>query len=123
MKKGWAMSDFIALMIVGLAGCGSNDANSNKSAAVEKIKFSSDASYAPMEYMDTDTIKGFDIDFIKAVMEEAGLSYEVTNTGWDTMLTSVKQGTEYQADYPQYQSRTNVKKHMTILFLILNLPI
>ncbi|MBY3623214.1 transporter substrate-binding domain-containing protein [Acinetobacter sp. CUI P1] len=98
MKNGWVMLALVSLMIVGIVGCGSNnDANSNKSAAVEKIKFASDASYAPMEYMDTDTIKGFDIDFIKAVMEEAGLSYEVTNTGWDTMLTSVKQGTEYQA--------------------------
>jgi len=95
-RKKWLMSGFVAFLVLALVGCGSNNANSG-SGSGEKIKFASDASYAPMEYMDTDTIKGFDIDFIKAVMEEAGIDYEVTNTGWDTMLTSVKQGTEYQA--------------------------
>lgn len=97
MKKRIIMSAFVALMLVALVGCGSNNGNGGKDAAGEKIKFASDASYAPMEFMDTDTIKGFDIDFIKAVMEEAGMDYDVTNTGWDTMLSSVKQGTEYQA--------------------------
>jgi len=75
MKKGWVMLALVSLMIVGIVGCGSNnDANSNKSAAVEKIKIASDASYAPMEYMDTDTIKGFDIDFIKRLWKKPGLA-------------------------------------------------
>jgi len=91
------MSAFISLMVVGLVACGSNSGKEDNQAAGEILKFASDASYAPMEYMDTDTIKGFDIDFIKAVMEEAGFGYDVTNTGWETMLQSVKQGTEYQA--------------------------
>lgn len=95
-RKKWFMSGFMALTLLVMAGCNSNDA-SNGNAAGEKVMFASDASYAPMEYMDTDTIKGFDIDFIKAVMEEAGMDYEVKNTGWDTMLSSVKQGTEYHA--------------------------
>ncbi|WP_426449630.1 basic amino acid ABC transporter substrate-binding protein [Paenibacillus sp. S-38] len=60
-------------------------------------KIATDASYAPMEYMDKDKITGFDIDFLAEVMKEAGLKYEVTNVGWDTMLESVKQGKEYQA--------------------------
>ncbi|QYR21420.1 basic amino acid ABC transporter substrate-binding protein [Paenibacillus sp. sptzw28] len=57
----------------------------------------SDASYEPMEFMDKDKITGFDIDFLAAVMNEAGLKYEVNNVAWDTMLESVKQGKEYQA--------------------------
>ncbi|AFC33297.1 glutamine ABC transporter periplasmic-binding component [Paenibacillus mucilaginosus 3016] len=60
-------------------------------------KIATDASYAPMEYMDKDKITGFDIDFLAEVMKEAGLKYEVVNVGWDTMLESVKQGKEYQA--------------------------
>ncbi|WP_379128250.1 basic amino acid ABC transporter substrate-binding protein [Paenibacillus sp. sgz500958] len=95
-RKKWLMSGLVALLLLALVGCGSNNESSGNSGG-EKIMFASDASYAPMEYMDTDTIKGFDIDFIKAVMEEAGMNYEVVNTGWDTMLTSVKQGTEYKA--------------------------
>ncbi|MDQ0196538.1 basic amino acid ABC transporter substrate-binding protein [Paenibacillus wynnii] len=95
-RKKFIMSGLVAFLLLALVGCGSNNASSGN-AAGEKIMFASDASYAPMEYMDTDTIKGFDIDFIKAVMEEAGMEYEVKNTGWDTMLSSVKQGTEYQA--------------------------
>lgn len=90
------MLTLMTLIVLAMVGCGSNNTGSGN-AAGEKIMFASDASYAPMEYMDTDTIKGFDIDFIKAVMEEAGMDYEVKNTGWDTMLSSVKQGTEYQA--------------------------
>lgn len=97
IRKKWAMSALAACFVLTMVGCGSNNNAESNGAAGEMIKFASDASYAPMEYMDTDTIKGFDIDFIKAVMEEAGIKYSVTNTGWDTMLTSVKQGTEYQA--------------------------
>ncbi|KAA9001028.1 basic amino acid ABC transporter substrate-binding protein [Paenibacillus spiritus] len=94
------MSAIMALMLLTAAGCGSNNkegSGSSGSGGGETVKFASDASYAPMEFMDGDKIKGFDIDFIRAVMEEAGMKYEVSNTGWDTMLESVKQGTEYQA--------------------------
>ncbi|WP_438493418.1 transporter substrate-binding domain-containing protein [Paenibacillus sp. IHBB 3054] len=97
IRKKWAMSALVAFLVLSMVGCGSNNNAKSGDAAGESIKFASDASYAPMEYMDTDTIKGFDIDFIKAVIKEAGIDYTVTNTGWDTMLSSVKQGTEYQA--------------------------
>lgn len=79
-----------AVLVVALAGCGS------KGASGTKYKFATDAAYAPMEYMDKDKMTGFDIDFLAEAMKEAGLSYEVVNTGWDTMLTSVKQGKEFQ---------------------------
>lgn len=97
IKSRVLMSVFISFVVVALVGCGANNSKADNESSAEKIKFASDASYAPMEYMDTDKIKGFDIDFIKAVMEEAGIDYDVTNTGWETMLQSVKQGTEYQA--------------------------
>ncbi|UQZ34454.1 basic amino acid ABC transporter substrate-binding protein [Paenibacillus sp. PK3_47] len=96
-NKKWAMSAFVAVLTLTLVGCGANNNAGSGSAGGETIKFASDASYAPMEYMDTDKIMGFDIDFINAVMEEAGMEHTVTNTGWDTMLTSVQQGTDYQA--------------------------
>ncbi|MEC0232423.1 basic amino acid ABC transporter substrate-binding protein [Paenibacillus alba] len=82
------------VLAVGLAaaisGCGSKESGGTK------YKFATDAAYSPMEFMDKDKMTGFDIDFLAEVMKEAGLSYEVNNIGWDTMLTSVKQGKEYQ---------------------------
>lgn len=84
------------VLVVALAGCGSKE-NGSKDSGGTKYKFATDAAYAPMEYMDKDKITGFDIEFLAEIMKEAGLSYEVANTGWDTMLTSVQQGKEYQA--------------------------
>ncbi|MEK3732944.1 MULTISPECIES: basic amino acid ABC transporter substrate-binding protein [Paenibacillus] len=102
MKK-WGLFLISAILTVSIVGCGSNSNGSGEGAqggaseGEQVIKFATDANYAPMEYMDKDKIVGFDIDFLAAVMEEAGLPYEVANTGWDTMLASVRQGTEYQA--------------------------
>lgn len=90
MKKLIVLALVTSLMILA-AGCGS------KSGSGDKIVFASDATYAPMEYMDKDKIVGFDLDFLAEVMKEAGLKYEVKNVGWDTMLESVKQGKEYKA--------------------------
>ncbi|WP_430090284.1 basic amino acid ABC transporter substrate-binding protein [Paenibacillus cisolokensis] len=102
MKK-WGLFLISAILTLSIVGCGSSSngggegAQGGASKGGQVIKFATDANYAPMEYMDKDKIVGFDIDFLAAVMEEAGLPYEVSNTGWDTMLASVKQGTEYQA--------------------------
>ncbi|MEF2964798.1 basic amino acid ABC transporter substrate-binding protein [Paenibacillus sp. M1] len=102
----------IACLIAILAGCGANGSGSTDKTAAgtaeatgaagasgdgATYKFATDAAYAPMEYMDKDKITGFDIDFLEAVMKEAGLKYEVVNTGWDPMLTEVKSGTTYAA--------------------------
>lgn len=105
MKK-WLASAIITLMaVVIVTGCGAKNntntgseasGNTSNSGDTTTYKFATDASYAPMEFMDKDQLKGFDIDFLDAVMKQAGLKYEVTNTGWDAMLESVKQGTEYQ---------------------------
>jgi glutamine transport system substrate-binding protein len=98
MKKAGLLL-IIACIVGVLAGCGSRQAEegSEQGAAAKKYKIATDAAYAPMEYMEKGKIVGFDIDFLAAVMEEAGLDYEVVNTGWDPMLESVRQGTEYDA--------------------------
>ncbi|TYP70793.1 basic amino acid ABC transporter substrate-binding protein [Paenibacillus methanolicus] len=102
MKKLKLLS-IIALLVVVLAACGSkNDEGTNNAANggsggedAKTYVIASDASYAPMEYMDKEDLVGFDIDFLKAVMEEAGLKYEVKNVAWETMLGSVQQGKDY----------------------------
>lgn len=109
MKKTHFLPFIALIMVIMLSACGTPPAKDPVPAAStdagtastttgdETIKVATDASYAPMEFMDLDKISGFDIDFLAAVMAEAGLKYEVTNIGWDTLLESVKQGTEYKA--------------------------
>jgi glutamine transport system substrate-binding protein len=87
MKK-WVLSVGVIVFALVFTSCTSSS---------DKIRFATDASYAPMEFMDKDKIVGFDVDFIEAVMKEAGLEYTIKNTGWDTMLESVKQGKEFDA--------------------------
>lgn len=92
MKKKLIMLCAIVIMMgLVVAGCG------NSADKDEVYKIATDAFYAPMEFMDKGKIVGFDADFIDAVMSEAGLNYQLDNTGWDTMLELVKQGDEYDA--------------------------
>jgi glutamine transport system substrate-binding protein len=94
MKKR-GITAFALILVLALTGCGAN--SSSGGAGGEKTYvFATDAQYAPMENMDKDKIVGFDADFLAEVMKEAGLKYELKNVGWDTMLTSVQQGKEYQ---------------------------
>jgi glutamine transport system substrate-binding protein len=92
MKK-WGLFGLAVVLVLVMAACGKKD----QSAGGKVYKFATDASYSPMEMMDKDKIVGFDADFLDAVMKEAKLDYKLDNTGWDPMLASVKQGTEYDA--------------------------
>lgn len=101
MKKGFIFALCAVLMIGVLAGCGSKNQtasggdNQAGSGSEKTYVFATDAAYAPMEYMNKDKIEGFDVDFLEAVAKEANLKYELKNVGWDTLLESVKSGTEY----------------------------
>ncbi|MFC4775849.1 basic amino acid ABC transporter substrate-binding protein [Paenibacillus sp. GCM10023252] len=99
--KRWMMAGLMAVLVFALAACGAQSNNESASGEISegdnKIMFATDAAYAPMESMDKDKIVGFDIDFLAAVAKEAGINYEVKNTGWDSMLTLVQAGKEYQA--------------------------
>ena len=121
MNKRYALGMIVLMTAVALSGCGAKKANDTEGAAnggnngaansgnesnatggsgadETTYLFASDGSYAPMEYMDKDVLKGFDIDFLDAIMKEAGLKYEVRKVGWDAMLESVKQGKEYRRE-------------------------
>jgi glutamine transport system substrate-binding protein len=101
MKK-WLMIGLAVVFVVALVGCGkakesTEGADGTSTPKATTYYIATDASYAPMESMDKETIVGLDIDFLAEVMKEAGLKYEIRNTGWDPMLLSVKAGKEYQA--------------------------
>ncbi|WP_243388293.1 basic amino acid ABC transporter substrate-binding protein [Bacillus kexueae] len=75
------------LMVLLLAACGGGESNSSEK---EKLKVGTDAAFAPFEFMDKGEIVGFDVDLLKAVMEEAGYEYDLQNIGWDPLFAAIQ---------------------------------
>ncbi|MGM8213284.1 basic amino acid ABC transporter substrate-binding protein [Virgibacillus sp. W0430] len=87
---------FILLFLVG-CGTGSDDSSSseNESDGSTKDKWvvGTDATYAPMEYMDSEgNIVGIDIDLVEAIAEELGKEVEFKNIGWEPLFPAVDNG-------------------------------
>ena len=80
-----------------VAGCGTDSGNSDTSKSGEegkkKLVVATDATYAPMEYMDeSGEIVGIDIDIVNAIAEAAGVEVEYKNYGWEPLFPAVKSG-------------------------------
>ena len=57
---------------------------------ITKLVVATDATYAPMESMDSSgNIVGIDIDIVKAIAEEIGIEVEFKNYGWDPLFPAV----------------------------------
>jgi glutamine transport system substrate-binding protein len=86
----------VIMSVMVLAACGTATTGSEAtetetgSETVEKLLVGTDAAFAPFEYMDKGEIVGFDVDFLAAVMKEAGYEYELNNIGWDPLFASVQ---------------------------------
>lgn len=73
----------------------SNSSNSSSAGEEDKKKLvvATDATYAPMEYMDEKgEIVGIDIDIVNAIAEAAGFEIEYKNYGWEPLFPAVKSG-------------------------------
>jgi polar amino acid transport system substrate-binding protein len=104
----------VASAVVGLllASCGS-DAKSTATTAAASAKdeaaaklvpaaiaskgtlvVASDATYAPMEFVDTDgkTVIGADADLVKAIGQVLGLKVDIQNVGFDTIIAGLASG-------------------------------
>lgn len=100
MKRKSFFAMAIILVIALLSACGTGDegsgdnqnADSGNGDQKEKLIIGTDAAFAPFEYLDKGKIVGFDVDFIDAVMAEAGYDYEIKNVGWDPLFPSVENG-------------------------------
>jgi glutamine transport system substrate-binding protein len=89
VKKYWVISLFVIGLSTLLAACGS----SSSGAADGKLVVATDATYAPMEYMDEDgNIVGIDIDIVDAIAEAAGIEVEYKNYGWEPLFSAVSNG-------------------------------
>jgi polar amino acid transport system substrate-binding protein len=66
-------------------------------AAPKTVTVATDATWPPMEMMDTNKqIVGYDIDFMNAVAKEAGFQVVFKNTAWDGIFAGVEAG-QYDA--------------------------
>lgn len=64
-----------------------------ESEAIKSIRFASDASYPPFEYVsEAGTIEGFDISIAKALCQEIKAECVFNNQPWDTLIPSLKMG-------------------------------
>jgi glutamine transport system substrate-binding protein len=79
---------FALFFVMSAAGCSSTASTDENKV----IKVGTDAAYAPFEYLEKGKVVGFDVDFLAAVMKEAGLKYELKNTGWEPLFASLKTG-------------------------------
>ncbi|QTD42578.1 basic amino acid ABC transporter substrate-binding protein [Sporosarcina sp. Te-1] len=100
-KMKWLVRFAVLVIAVILVGCGtvskngsSSDGNSEAEAGgKKKLIVGTDATYAPMEYMDEKgNIVGIDIDIVKAVAEAAGVEVEFRNYGWEPLFPAVNSG-------------------------------
>ncbi|BAQ10853.1 ABC-type amino acid transport/signal transduction systems, periplasmic component/domain [Bacillus sp. OxB-1] len=103
----------LSILLVGCGTGGTSDGNSsnstsgssggNESTSTEgsptseaetdskkRLIVGTDATYAPMEYMDSKgNIVGIDIDVVNAIAEAAGFEVEYKNYGWDPLFPAV----------------------------------
>ncbi|WP_432359939.1 basic amino acid ABC transporter substrate-binding protein [Sporosarcina sp. UB5] len=90
----------VALVCISLflIGCGTSSTNKSSSGGDEpsgkrKLIVGTDATYAPMEYMDEKgNIVGIDIDIVNAIAEAAGFEVEYKNYGWEPLFPAVDNG-------------------------------
>ncbi|MCG7342615.1 basic amino acid ABC transporter substrate-binding protein [Sporosarcina sp. ACRSL] len=88
----------LACLSIMLIGCGASSTNSSSSdggttEGKRKLIVGTDATYAPMEYMDEKgNIVGIDIDIVNAIAEAAGFEVEYKNYGWEPLFPALKNG-------------------------------
>lgn len=81
-----------------LIGCGAESTKTSGSGGDDtsgkrKLIVGTDATYAPMEYMDEKgNIIGIDIEIVNAIAEAAGFEVEYKNYGWDPLFPAVDNG-------------------------------
>ncbi|MEH6943943.1 basic amino acid ABC transporter substrate-binding protein [Bacillus sp. JJ722] len=91
MKKMAVGFMLLCAFLLALTGCGSKDSSNASGNKGEKntLRVVTNAAFAPMEYLDKDKVKGFDVDFVKAVAKEAGYDVKVEHVGWDPIFVEL----------------------------------
>lgn len=80
----------VGAMALSFAACGSKKEEGEKES--DKLIVSTEAGFAPYEYMKGDEVVGIDMDIANAIAEEMGKELEIKNMDFDGALLAVQQG-------------------------------
>jgi polar amino acid transport system substrate-binding protein len=89
------MKHLLWLLLVGIVAVGMLLVGCTGGGGPDKIRVATDATWAPFEYVDTETeeIVGFDIDLFDAIALRANLTVEYENVAWEPLLAGMATGT------------------------------
>jgi polar amino acid transport system substrate-binding protein len=89
------MKRLLWLLLVGIVAVGMLLVGCTGGGGPDKIRVATDATWAPFEYVDTETeeIVGFDIDLFDAIALRANLTVEYENVAWEPLLAGMATGT------------------------------
>jgi len=92
----WSLTLLLVVLSTVLFACGGGDEEADATeddGEISKLVVGTDATYAPMEYMDdSGEIVGIDIDIVDAIAEEIGVEVEYKNIGWEPLFPAVDNG-------------------------------
>lgn len=97
LKRLLSLGFLVVIISIVMVGCGTDkegsDSSNSGEGSKEKLVIATDATYAPMEYMDDKgKIVGIDIEIVNAIAEAAGVEVEFKNYGWEPLFPAVKGG-------------------------------
>lgn len=91
MKK---LLSLIVLLVFafGVTGCASKGVTVEEIQARGKLVIATNAEFPPFEYLEGTQIVGFDIELAKAIAEALGVTLEIKNMDFDSVIASVQSG-------------------------------
>ena len=106
------MKHLLWLLLVGIVAVGMLLVGCGGGGGPDKIRVATDATWAPFEYVDTETeeIVGFDIDLFDAIALRANLTVEYKNVEWDALLAGMAEVPMMLLFRPLPSSQTAWKK-------------
>lgn len=91
MKKVIALL-LTAMMVLALAACGETPATNDTPEAKTTLTMATEGTFPPYEYYDGDELVGIDIEVAQAIAGKLGLTLEVTDIAFDSIIPGVQTG-------------------------------
>ena len=90
MKTGFKISAAVlaAFLVLSLFGCASKGELKQKG----KLIMATNAEFEPFEYMDNNKIVGIDVDIATQIAKDMGVTLEIQNMSFDSVITAVPAG-------------------------------
>ncbi len=85
MKKALALIMAMLLVVAALAGCGATQ-------EAETLKMGTNAAFPPYEYKEGEAFVGIDVEIADAIAKELGLTLEVVDMEFDSIIPAVQKG-------------------------------